>query len=101
MIVIIMSTYMLIQRVPQTNSMSPESSRSHIFLSPKKMLEIQFEGRVCRQITHLLRGIDDTGVVAELQGADHGCSNTHHQRERYLLQDKREKRKLLTVDRPV
>lgn len=59
----------------------------------KQALEILFERHVCRHIAHLLRGIDDTGVVAELQGADHSCSNTHQQRERYLLQDNREKRK--------
>lgn len=40
--------------------------------------------------SYLLRGIDDSGVVAELQGANHSRADAHHQRERYLLQDNRE-----------
>lgn len=40
--------------------------------------------------SNLLRGIDDSGVVSELQGANHSRADAHHQRKRYLLQDKRE-----------
>lgn len=42
-----------------------------------------------RSMTYLLRSIDDSAVVAELQGADDGCSNAQHQVKCYLLQDKR------------
>lgn len=41
--------------------------------------------------THLLRGVDDTCVVTELQRANHRCSYCQHQLEGYLLQrDRRE-----------
>ena len=57
------------------------------------MLFEQFRA-VCKfLVTHLLRGIDDAGVVAELQRADHSCSDAHQQRERDLLQENRERRR--------
>lgn len=40
--------------------------------------------------SYLLRGVDDSGVVAKLQGANHSRADAHHQRKRYLLQDNRE-----------
>lgn len=36
-------------------------------------------------VAHLLRGIDDTRVVAELQRSDHSCPNGQHQRKGQLL----------------
>lgn len=69
--------------------------RSHSGVGGKTPGQTNCAGRcalnkhVCRHVTHLLRGIDDAGVVAELQGADHRSSNTHQQRKGHLLQDKR------------
>lgn len=45
-----------------------------------------------RSMIYLLRSIDDSGVVAELQGADDGCSNAQHQVKRYLLQENVQKK---------
>lgn len=48
--------------------------------------------------SYLLRGIDDSGVVAELQGANHSRADAHHQRKRYLLQDNRETGSVVSGD---
>lgn len=40
---------------------------------------------MCVLAAHLLRGIDDTCVVAELQRSDHSCPDGQHQRKRQLL----------------
>lgn len=45
-----------------------------------------------RSMTYVLRSIDDSGVVAELQGADDRCSNAQHQVKRYLLKDNVQKK---------
>lgn len=39
----------------------------------------------CVLAAHLLRRIDDTRVVSELQRSDHSCPNGQHERKRQLL----------------
>ena len=41
--------------------------------------------------THLLRGVDDARVVAELEGANHSGSHGQHQLEGHFLQGERER----------
>lgn len=47
----------------------------------------------CSAHTHLLRSIDDTGVVAELQGTQHRSSHGEHQASRHLQEKGEEKKR--------
>lgn len=47
----------------------------------------------CSAHTHLLRSVDDAGVVAELQGTQHRSSHGEHQASRHLQEKGEEKKR--------